>query len=141
MILATLFYFVYFPSMKPFTVYFLSVLSKALILVFTFFCDFWCFSFNVIEFSPMYIRAHWDSVENQILHLEFCLICIWRKNSILETFLKTTFLIRGHLDMSKWIFKFGWKYKGFSKFIKGQNFQRVSNLLMSYYDEWHWNMT
>ena len=30
---------------------------------------------------------------------EFCLICIWKWNSILETIRKTTFLIRGHFGV------------------------------------------
>ena len=68
--------------------------------------------------EPSSIRARWDSRENEILHLEFWLICIWKQNSILETFRKTTFLIRGHFDRQTWSFKFGRKYKGFSKLIK-----------------------
>jgi hypothetical protein len=34
-------------------------------------------------------------------------------------------LILGHFDRSRWCFRFGWKYKGFSKFIKGNNWQHV----------------
>ena len=48
-------------------------------------------------------RARWDSCENEILHLEFCLRCIKKCNSSLETFRQKTFLI--------FDFKFGRKYK------------------------------
>ena len=69
--------------------------------------------------------ARWDSWENEILHMEFCLICIWKWNSILETYCNTTFLIQGHFDTQKWSFKFGWKYREFSKFTKVNKFRPV----------------